>query len=231
MKKLAHRGYSAYYPENTMIAFKKAYERGFDGVETDVHMTKDGQLVLIHDEKIDRTSNGQGYIQDYTLAELRQFNFAYQFDGIHFIPTLKELLSFIQGKDFIVNLEIKTDKIHYPHIEEKIIMLVEEMGVQDQILYSSFWLDSVLKVKELRPSVYVGYLMEFQYKKKREALRKHHIQAFHPRYNYINEERVKDLKKDHIQIATWTVPNIKTYKRLKELGVDIIISNQYLSEV
>lgn len=231
MKKLAHRGYSAYYPENTMIAFKKAYERGFDGVETDVHMTKDGQLVLIHDEKIDRTSNGQGYIQDYTLAELRQFNFAYQFDGIHFIPTLKELLSFIQGKDFIVNLEIKTDKIHYPHIEEKIITLVEEMGVQDQILYSSFWLDSVLKVKELRPSVYVGYLMEFQYKKKREALRKYHIQAFHPRYNYVNEERVKDLKKDHIQIATWTVPNIKTYKRLKELGVDIIISNQYLSEV
>ena len=231
MKKLAHRGYSAYYPENTMIAFKKAYERGFDGVETDVHMTKDGQLVLIHDEKIDRTSNGQGYIQDYTLAELRQFNFAYQFDGIHFIPTLKELLSFIQGKDFIVNLGIKTDKIHYPHIEEKIITMVEEMGVQDQILYSSFWLDSVLKVKELRPSVYVGYLMEFQYKKKREALRKHHIQAFHPRYNYVNEERVKDLKKDHIQIATWTVPNIKTYKRLKELGVDIIISNQYLSEV
>ncbi|MCD7808306.1 MAG: glycerophosphodiester phosphodiesterase, partial [Erysipelotrichaceae bacterium] len=66
MIKLAHRGYSAYYPENTMEAFKQAYKRGFNGIETDVHMTLDGQLVLIHDEDISRTSNGKGYIKDMT---------------------------------------------------------------------------------------------------------------------------------------------------------------------
>ena len=75
MKLFAHRGYSAQYPENTMEAFVQAYQKGFDGVETDVHMTKDGQLVLIHDETIDRTSGGKGYIQDYTYDELKNFHF------------------------------------------------------------------------------------------------------------------------------------------------------------
>lgn len=76
MKLLAHRGYSACYPENTMEAFVQAYQKGFDGVETDVHMTKDGQLVLIHDETIDRTSNGHGFIQDYTYAKLQEYSFS-----------------------------------------------------------------------------------------------------------------------------------------------------------
>ncbi|MEG0453552.1 MAG: glycerophosphodiester phosphodiesterase family protein, partial [Coprobacillus sp.] len=109
MIKLAHRGYSAYYPENTMEAFVQAYHKGFDGVETDVHLSKDGELVLIHDEKINRTSNGKGYVKDMTLDELRKFNYQYKFDGEHPIPTLKELLTFIQDKDFKVNIELKTD--------------------------------------------------------------------------------------------------------------------------
>ena len=78
MKNLAHRGYSAKYPENTMEAFIKAYEKGFDGVETDVHLTKDGVLVLIHDEKINRTSTGKGYVKDLTIQELRQYNYCYK---------------------------------------------------------------------------------------------------------------------------------------------------------
>ena len=78
MKKLAHRGYSAKYPENTMEAFIKAYEQGFDGVETDVHLTLDDELVLIHDEKINRTSTGKGYVKDHTLKELRNYNFNYK---------------------------------------------------------------------------------------------------------------------------------------------------------
>ena len=120
MKNLAHRGYSAKYPENTMEAFIKAYEKGFDGVETDVHLTKDGVLVLIHDEKINRTSTGKGYVKDLTIQELRQYNYCYKSYGHYDIPTLEELLRFIQDKDFIVNIELKTDVIHYQDIEEKL---------------------------------------------------------------------------------------------------------------
>lgn len=227
MKKLGHRGYSARYPENTMEAFIQAYRKGFDGIETDVHLTKDGELVLIHDEKMNRTSQGKGYIKDYTLEELRKWNYNNGFDGYFPIPTLKELLDFIKNKDFIVNLEIKTDVIHYEGIEKKVVDLVNECGVQDQIYYSSFYLPSVLRLKSLAPTAYVGYLMEHSFEKKYQELMIHHIQAFHVRYNFLNQKRMKVLKENAIQVATWTVPNLKEYERLKDLGVDIIISNEY----
>ncbi len=227
MKKLAHRGYSAQYPENTMTAFIKAYEQGFDGVETDVHLSKDGEMVLIHDEKINRTSTGKGYVKDHTLDELRQYNYNYKFYGHYDIPTLKELLTFIQDKDFVVNIELKTDVIHYEEIEEKVLKLVKEMGVEDKVYYSSFYLPSVLKIKELNPKAYVGYLLEHSYKKKLQEVMDHHIQAIHPRYNFVNEKRMQVLKSNHIQTAVWTVPNFKEYQRLEDLGVDIIISNEY----
>lgn len=227
MKKLAHRGYSALYPENTMEAFEKAYEKGFDGVETDVHLTLDGEMVLIHDEKINRTSNGKGYVKDYTLKQLREYNFRYKSSGEFPIPTLKELLEFIKDKDFLVNIEIKTDVFHYLGIEEKVLKLVKEIGVEDKVYYSSFYLPSVLKIKELNPSAYVGYLMEYSYKKKRAELLENDIQAFHPKYTFLNKERVSDLKERNIAIASWTVPSFKEYQRLIDLGVDIIISNEY----
>ncbi len=227
MIKLAHRGYSAYYPENTMEAFIKAYEKGFDGVETDVQLTQDGELVLIHDEKINRTSNKKGYVKDKTLKELREYNFSYKFEGNHHIPTLKELLEFIKDKDFIVNIELKTDKIHYLDIEQKVLKLVKAMGVESQIIYSSFYLPSVLKLKELAPEVKIGYLNEYSYKKKYNELLEYNIKAFHPKYTYLNKKRILELKDKGIVIATWTVPNIKEYERLKDLGVDIIISNEY----
>ena len=227
MKNLAHRGYSAKYPENTMEAFIKAYEKGFDGVETDVHLTKDGEMVLIHDEKINRTSTGKGYVKDMTLSQLRKYNYCYNAYGHYDIPTLKELLEFIKGKDFVVNIELKTDVIHYENIEKKVLRLVKEMGLEKQVYYSSFYLPSVLKIKELDSEAYVGYLMENSYKKKYEELIDNRIEAFHPRYNFLSEERVEQLKLQNIIIATWTVPSLEEYKRLKDLGVDIIISNEY----
>lgn len=225
---LAHRGYSAIYPENTMEAFIKAYERGFDGVETDVHLSRDGELVLIHDEKINRTSNGKGYVKDYTLKELRAFNFNYKHQGDFPIPTLRELLEFIRDKDFVVNIELKTDVFHYDGIEEKVYQLVKELGVEDQIYYSSFYLPSVLKMREIDHNVYAGYLMEYSYEKKYRELIENQVKAFHPKYHFLNRKRMECLKKQGIQVATWTVPHKKGYERLKELGVDIIIANEYL---
>ncbi len=227
MKLLAHRGYSALYPENTMEAFLQAYIQGFDGVETDVHLSKDGHLVLIHDEKINRTSTGKGYVKDMTLDELKKYNFCYKTNGKYEIPTLEELLDFIKDKDFYVNIELKTDVIHYEGIEEKVYELVRKYGVENKIYYSSFYLPSVLKIKSLDSKAYVAYLMENSYKKKTQELYENHIQAYHPRYNFLNEKRVYDLKQKNICIGTWTVPNVSEYRRLKELGVDIIISNEY----
>ena len=227
MLKLAHRGYSQKYPENTMLAFKKAYEEGFDGVETDVHMTKDGRLVLIHDEKINRTSNGKGYVKDMTLKELRQYNYSYHFQYDCSIPTLEELLEFCKDKDFKINIELKTDVIHYCGLEEAVYNLVQKYNIQNQVYYSSFYLPSVLIMQQFDPCIYVGYLMENKYNQKTKELLDHHIKAYHPRYNYLNRKRIEFLKQHQKMIAAWTVPHFKEYKRLESLGVDIIISNEY----
>ena len=163
-----------------------------------------------------------------TLQELRQFNFAYKSKGFFPIPTLRELLEFIQDKDFVVNIELKTDVFHYEGIEEKVYQLVQELGVAHKVYYSSFYLPSVLKMKSIDQRVYAGYLMEWSYQKKYKELLEHQVKAFHPKYRFLNQERMADLKSRGIQVATWTVPDKNEYERLKELGVDIIIANEYL---
>ncbi len=228
MYNFAHRGYSELYPENTMEAFVEAYIKGFDGIETDVHMCKDGNLVLIHDETIDRTSDGHGYIKDMTLDELREFNYCYKFKGMFQIPLLSDLLAFIKGKDILLNIEIKTDCIHYEGIEEKIVRMVKDYGVEKQIFYSSFYLPSLLKVKELDNDAYIGYLIEEDYDLKYKELLKYNIKGFHPRYDFLDKKRVGLLKNNGIFISTWTIKSKDDYNKLDKMGVDICISNKFL---
>ena len=110
VKVFAHRGASAYAPENTLAAFRLAEEQGADGIELDVQLTKDGQVVVIHDENIDRTGTGTGAVRDYTLEELRKLSFhnhmeAYEGEKI---PTLEEVLTFVKQGRMEVNIELKT---------------------------------------------------------------------------------------------------------------------------
>lgn len=230
MIKLAHRGYSAYYPENTMLAFSKAIERGFDGMETDVHLTKDGYLVLCHDEKINRTSNGKGYIKDMTLAQLRNYSFSNGTKYDEKIPLLEELLVLIKGKDILLNIELKTDKIHYQGIEKKVYDLVNQIGVQNQVIYSSFYLPSLLKMRKIDRDVYIGYLFEFSLKKKNIEAIENHICYVHPKYSMIKDKTMEFYKQNDIEVATWTVPDREEYLRLKKLGVKISISNEYFED-
>ncbi|MCD7839926.1 MAG: glycerophosphodiester phosphodiesterase, partial [Erysipelotrichaceae bacterium] len=143
-------------------------------------------------------------------------------------PTLQELLKYVQNKNMIVNIEIKTDYIHYENIEQKVYEMVESYHVHDKIIYSSFYLPSLLKLQQLDSTLYLGYLMEDHYEEKIQQLYAHHLTAIHPRYDYLNEEKTNELKQNNMRIATWTVPNIKEYQRLKQQNIDIIISNDYL---
>lgn len=228
MKKMAHRGYSAKYPENTMKAFQEAYKKGFDGIETDVHLTLDQELVLIHDETINRTSNGKGYIKDYTLSQLKQYQFNNGFNEQESIPTLQELLAFLQDKDMILNIEIKTDNIHYEGIEKKVVDLVSQMNMKEKVIYSSFYLPSLLKIREYEPDAYIGYLMEDHYGDRKKQLLKHNIHAIHPKYSLIkNSNEVKKLKEMKQTIAVWTILNEKMYQYCFNNGIDMIFSNDY----
>ncbi len=160
----AHRGASGwdkqYAAENTMLAFERANEMGADGVELDVQLTRDGEVVICHDEYVDRTSDGKGPIRSYTLAELRELDFSkpHPEQGITRIPTLREFLDFLRGTDMTVNIELKTSVVLYPGIEEKTASLVHEFGLEERVWYSSFNHESVKIAMQYAPHSHFGFL-------------------------------------------------------------------------
>jgi len=160
---IAHRGASAYYPENTMAAFEAAIDMKADMMELDILLSKDGKLVVIHDETLDRTTNGTGPVAEHTLAELKQLDagswFDKKFKGEP-IPTLREALEL--AKDSInVNIEIKTEAIKddiYGGIEEKALKLVDSLGMRDQVIFSSFDYRAIAHLNQLDPEIPVAVL-------------------------------------------------------------------------
>ena len=155
-----HRGASGYAPENTLEAFRLAMEMGADGFELDVHMSKDGALVVIHDESVDRTTDGTGLVRDLTLAQLKALDASCGMEAYKGakIPTLDEVFDLIRDTRHIVNVEVKTDEWFYPQIEEKCLALAKEKGVEDRILYSSFNHYTLLKLRQLQPDAKLGML-------------------------------------------------------------------------
>ena len=164
MKIWAHRGCSQNYPENTLIAFQKAAElKHLVGIEFDVQLTKDGEIVVIHDERVDRTTNGIGFVRDFTLKELKQLAIYTGSEKIERIPTIEEVLELLSDRlkrdsDFKVNIELKNSVYYYEGLEEKTINFVQKIGWTSNVVYSSFYTKSVVKVRELLPSAKIAVL-------------------------------------------------------------------------
>ena len=159
-KVFAHRGASQYAPENTLEAFRLAMEQGAEGIELDVHLSADGELVVIHDETLERTTNGTGLVKEHTLAQLqalRADNHMEGFEAAH-IPTLRQVLELVRPGDMQVNIELKTGILWYEGIEEKTLELVKELGMQDRVVYSSFNHYSIEEVRRLDPTAETAYL-------------------------------------------------------------------------
>lgn len=155
-----HRGASGHAPENTLEAFRLSMEMGADGFELDVHMSLDGELVVIHDESVDRTTNGTGLVRDLTLAQLKELDASCGMDAYRGarIPTLGEVFDLIRDTHHIVNVEVKTDEWFYPQLEEKCLALAKEKGVEDRIIYSSFNHYTLMKLRQLKPDAKLGML-------------------------------------------------------------------------
>ena len=155
-----HRGASAYAPENTLEAYKLAMEMGADGVELDVHLSKDGELMVIHDIDLDRTTGFHGRVCDYTLAQLKELdasNGMEAYRGVK-IPTLREVYTLLKPYGAMVNIEIKTTDCFYPGIEEKLLELEREMGMEGKTVYSSFNHYTIARLRQLDPNAQLGLL-------------------------------------------------------------------------
>ena len=224
----AHRGASGYAPENTLEAFQLAVEMGADGVELDVQLTKDDQIVVIHDETIDRTSDGKGWVKDYTLEELRRFNFnRTRTECEHAdIPTLRQVYELLKPTGLTINVELKTGIVFYEELERKVLALTREMGMEDMVLYSSFNHYTCVKLHELNPEAYVGFLYADGPIDMAEYAKKHGANALHPAlYNLQYPNYMQDAACRNLDVNVWTV-NEEIYMQMCcQFGVNAIITN------
>ena len=227
-KNFAHRGFSAAYPENTMLAFQKAYETGCHGLEMDVHLSRDGVPVILHDETVDRTTNGSGWVFDMTAAQLRELDASYRFAGQmghNPIPTLEEVLDWAKDTGLILNLELKTNVNQYPGIEKKVIDMVCRFGMQERVILSSFNHETLLRCKALAPNIPCGALTESWIVDFDRYLAALGIECAHPEHWYLTDEHIARLKEKGIRINTWTVNDPAIMQRLIEKEVEILITN------
>lgn len=162
MKIWAHRGCSQMYPENTLLSFSKACEiNGLAGIELDIQLTKDGKMVVIHDEKVDRTTNGTGFVKDYTLTELKQLEICSINDTVERIPTIEEVLDLVEQRlrsGMKLNIELKNSGFRYEGMEEKIIALIHKRGFQNSVIYSTFYAKSLEMLHQFDPEAELGIL-------------------------------------------------------------------------
>jgi len=224
----AHRGASGYAPENTLEAFAFAEKMGADGVELDVQFTKDRQLVVIHDERIDRVSDGSGYVSDYTLEELREFNFNRIYPSCEHadIPTLQEVLELLAPTMLTVNIELKTGVNLYPGIERATVGLVHQMGMEKRVIYSSFNHESVMRAKELAPDSQTGFLCCDGILDMAEYAGIHGVTALHPaQYEMKYPGLVESCRKRGIKLHVWTVNDRDSIEQTVQMGVDAVITN------
>lgn len=162
MKIWAHRGCSQHYPENTLLAFEKAAQiKGLTGIELDIQLTKDGHIVVCHDEKVDRTTDGTGELRSFTLNELKKLRIDVGNGKYEKIPTIDEVLDLLEDKlrtGLKLNIELKNSVFPYEGMEEKIIELVHRRGIQNSIVYSSFSALSIERIRNMDSDAETGIL-------------------------------------------------------------------------
>ena len=230
---LGHRGASAYAPENTLAAFRQALARGADGFELDVTLSADEVPVVIHDDTVDRTTDGSGEVARRTLAQLQQLNAGYprrfgaKFAGEQ-IPTLAEVFTAL-GQQAIINVELKQDPSPGRQMAEKVVALIHAHGMERRILLSSFYYDNLQRVRALAPSLPLGVLYA-----PNEPLRilrawlKPNVrpEAHHPYHRMINTLTLPWYRWRGYRVNVWTVNKEADLRRMMRAGVDGIITDR-----
>ncbi|MCU9613821.1 glycerophosphodiester phosphodiesterase [Caldibacillus lycopersici] len=224
----AHRGSSSSHPENTMISFMEANKAGADGIELDVQLTKDGEIVIIHDDKVDRTTNGKGFVKDLTLAEIKQLNAGHHFKKGTFedtIPTLQEFLTWFKQTNLLCNIEYKSTTITNHELEDKVVQLVRQYQLEDRIIFSSFNHYSIVYSYRLAPEIETaplymeGIYMPWVYA---DSIR---AKGIHPHYKVTPNELIILAQQNGIAVRPFTINQEKDIKRFMEVNTAAIITD------
>ncbi len=211
-----------------MASFRKALELGAGGIELDVHLSSDGQLVVIHDEQLERTSNGKGFVKEKTLDELRTLDFGSWFSPEfknEKIPTLEEVLDLLDNWDGLLNIEIKNGPVFYPGIERAVSQAVTAYKRANRTIISSFNHYSLVEIRKLNPQLITAPLYMAGIYEPWEYAKRLGAAAIHPLFYNIVPEVVKGCKLNNIKINPFTVDQRSHIKAMVAAGVDGIITN------
>lgn len=217
---IAHRGASGYELENTIAAFEKALQLNVDMIELDVYVVKSGEVVVFHDDTLDRLSNTHGEIEHFTLETLQRICL----HGGYKIPSLKEVLQLLDGA-CKVNIELKGQCTAAPVVEIIHDFVATSNFKKDSFLISSFRWDELEKVKTIDATIPIAVLVEGNPFPAIEIAKKLNAVAVNPHYSYLNETNVNLMHSHHLDIYTWTVNDYFDIDQVKALGVDGIITN------
>lgn len=220
MLKIAHRGAKAYEPENTLQAFQKALDLNSDGIELDVHLSADGHAIVIHDETIDKMTNGSGAVKSFTLSGLKSFLIG----GKHQIPTLREVFNLVDKKCFI-NIELKSKDV-----QQSVFTLIEEYVSDknwnyDHFIVSSFDWNALQEIHNLNPKIPIGVLTETNLHLALAFAETIQAKAIHPYYHLLNPENVQEIQEKGFLVLPWTVNIEEDIQKIKSYKVNGIISD------
>jgi glycerophosphoryl diester phosphodiesterase len=227
---IAHRGLSALAPENTFSAFAKAIEVGSDMIELDIHFSKDREVVVIHDEKLGRTTTGRGNIGDYNLRELKRLDAGSWF-GANFsrepIPTLKELLRMARGK-VLVNIEVKkarSSPFPITELSAQALAVVQQAGMEEQVIFSSFHAPALEVIQERKSPVRVALLFHRSWKSVSEITRGRRYAALNLQARHLTKEKIASIHEEGMKVNVYTVDGEERMREYIRWQVDGIITN------
>ncbi|WP_129752090.1 glycerophosphodiester phosphodiesterase [Flavobacterium beibuense] len=218
--KIGHRGAKAHVPENTLASFQNALDMGVDGLELDVHVCSTGELVVIHDFTVDRTTNGTGEVNKMTLAELKEL----KVEGGHKIPTLEEVLE-LAGKKCFLNIELKGRHTAAPVSELMEKYIVEKGFSYNDFIVSSFQREELMIMHDSNPNIHLGVLSQASVTQAWEWAQEFSAKAIHPHFSLLTESNVKKAQQAGYKVYTWTVNEPEDIERMKSYNVDGIMSD------
>ncbi|MCY8235740.1 glycerophosphodiester phosphodiesterase [Bacillus inaquosorum] len=229
-KIFAHRGASGQFPENTMLAFEKGIEAGADGIELDVQLTKDGRIVVIHDERLDRTTSLKGFVKDTAYDVIKTANAAAnhnQMDNDIKVPLLEDVLSWAEKKNFLINIELKNSVIRYEGMEEKVLEAVKRFNIEERVILSTFNHESLALCARLAPHIERAALTSDVLYQADRYITSIPASGYHPKLNSpaTADKVLKKMRNSSIKVRPYTLNRPEDMKRLFEAGADGIFTD------
>jgi len=220
MLKIGHRGAKGYEPENTFVSFQKALDMQVDGIELDVHLSADGEIIVIHDESIDRTTNGKGFVNALSLRELK----AFRINGTYEIPTLAAIFDLV-NQDCFINIELKSYEA-----TDKVVSLIEKYVTKkgwkyNRFLVSSFDWNALQQVAFLNDKIPIGVLTETDLDLALAFAKFIQAKSIHPHFHLLTKENTAQMQEKGLQVFPWTINELEDIQKIKKFNVNGIITD------